>query len=174
MFLRRTCRPLSRPLTRLNSTVSVAAPAEESPRPSFFTRQTIYPFLLLSLLTSLALNLSHGRAQHIEASAVLRAQISVLTTLKARLLAAASSSPRKLSHEDRERVERELEMVGLGKAKGRTTKDDREEGTSWKEVFLGKKGNGFTTDRMDNEGVRGQEEEEFDWAKCAYPVLYFL
>lgn len=75
-----------------------------------------------------------------------------------------------LSSDELEGVERELEMVGLGRGKGRGLREGEEGSeqstTSWREVFLGKKGKEWNKSRNGNENENAKEEEDVDWAKC--------
>ncbi|BGP12942.1 hypothetical protein JCM10213v2_000859 [Rhodosporidiobolus nylandii] len=125
------------------------------PPPSWISAATIYPFILLSAITSLALNLSHQRTARETEGAHYRAQISVLETLLARLRTAAASGMQ-LTDAEKEEVERELELVGLGRGKGKQAVEAegaKREETSWTEVFFGKKGKGY------------EEEDNTDWEK---------
>lgn len=75
-----------------------------------------------------------------------------------------------LSSDELEGIERELEMVGLGRAKGRVLREGEEGSeqstTSWREVFLGKKGKEWNKSRNGNENESVKEEEDVDWGKC--------
>ncbi|GAA6005665.1 hypothetical protein JCM10207_005288 [Rhodosporidiobolus poonsookiae] len=124
------------------------------PPPSYITAATVYPFILLSAITSLALNLGHQRTARETEGAHFRAQISVLETLVNRLR--DQTMGRTLTADEQEEVERELELVGLGRGKGKKTVDaegDKKDETSWTEVFFGKKGKAY------------EEEDTTDWEK---------
>lgn len=149
-----------------SSSTSSPSSSNEPPRPSYFTVETLYPFLLLSIITSLAVNLAYNRSVHAQESGALRAQISVLNKLNERLsVAAVASSSSSSSAQgasvkgkgrellDEETIERELAMVGLGKAKLNEKGGIKEKVTSWREVFLGKRGKGFDD----------IAEEQIDW-----------
>ncbi|ORY85378.1 hypothetical protein BCR35DRAFT_324698 [Leucosporidium creatinivorum] len=119
------------------------------PRPSYFSRQTLYPFLLLSTITSLALNLSHSRSQRQQETSQLSAQITVLEALVQRL---QTRSWTQLTEEEKETVERELELVGLGRGKGKAKiEHDEAEETSWGEVLFGKKGKAYEPEKDDTD-----------------------
>lgn len=153
-MLARTPRPSRLPRTFIRTTTrssssSAPPPPPPPPRPSYFSAATLYPFFLLSTITSLALNLSHSKSRRTTETAHLKAQITVLEAIVARLTA-RDGAP--LSAQEHETVERELELVGLGRAKGRPVEDEVKEIISWREVFLGKKGKGFE-----------QEKDETDW-----------
>ncbi|GAA6043553.1 hypothetical protein JCM8097_001219 [Rhodosporidiobolus ruineniae] len=132
------------------------SPPPPPPPPNYFSAATIYPFILLSAITSLALNLSHQRTARETEGAHFRAQISVLEAVLARLRSPALTG-RTLSAQEQEEIERELELVGLGRGKGKQAVDaegGKRAETSWTEVFLGKKGKGFD-----------EEEDKTDWEK---------
>lgn len=97
-------------------------------------------------MTSLALNLGHSRSSHSTRTSHLRAQISVLDSLVERVRAGGVGE---------EGVERELEMVGLGRGKGRVVEGVEE--IRWGEVFFGKKGKKWE-----------DEKDETDWEKGAF------
>lgn len=123
------------------------------PRGSYFSASTIYPFLLLSAITSLALNLSHQRTARSQETSTLLAQISVLQDILTKL---RNSSKEAI---DDEEIERELELVGLGRGKGKKglgegELGERKDRVSWREVLLGTK----------DERYR-QEEDTTDWEK---------
>ncbi|GAA6052306.1 hypothetical protein JCM3770_007242 [Rhodotorula araucariae] len=121
------------------------------PRPSYFQAATIYPFILLSAITSLALNLGHQRTARETESAHYRAQISVLEAILARLRMPRGAV---LSDTEQESIERELELVGLGRGKDKAVVDAEtsiREQTSWTEVFFGKKGKGYELDKDDTD-----------------------
>ncbi|GAA5977365.1 hypothetical protein JCM11641_000076 [Rhodosporidiobolus odoratus] len=125
------------------------------PPPSYISAATIYPFILLSAITSLALNLSHQRTARETEGAQYRAQISVLETLLDGLRTPAATAA-VLTEAQQEDIERELELVGLGRGKGKAAVDaegGKRAETSWREVFLGKKGKGY------------EEEDTTDWEK---------
>lgn len=145
-------RPLARSAS--SSSSSSGGGSVPPPRPSYFSRQTLYPFLLLSTITSLALNLSHSRSQRQQETSQLSAQITVLEAVVARLQQASWSQ---LTEEDRETVERELELVGLGrgKAKAKLEHDETEE-TSWGEVLFGKKGKEYEPEKDDTDWEKGE------------------
>lgn len=124
----------------------------------------MYPFVLLSIITSLALNLSVQRTARQVEGGRHSAQISVLEDILARLRAPANAA-RLLTAEEQEEIERELELVGLGRGRGKEVvsaemSDKADKATSWKEVFLGKKGKGYE-----------QEEDKTDWEAGAWPLL---
>lgn len=159
---------------------------EEPPRISYLSLQTLYPFLLLSIITSLALNLSHNRNNTQAEQHTLRAQISVLETIVQRIrsreehvaLDAKGKGKGKglvpLTEMEQEVIERELELVGLGRAKllpaTGAKKDDAggtliggkgkevasEVGTTWREVFLGKKGKEWEEDKDETDWEKGE------------------
>ncbi|GAA5980407.1 hypothetical protein JCM10908_001644 [Rhodotorula pacifica] len=154
---------------------SAAAPPPEvavhpprPPPPKYIRFATVYPFILLSIITSLALNLSVQRTARETEGARHRAQITVLEEIVARLRTrnAAHTLGASLSEAEQDEIERELELVGLGRGKGKeavsaemSVKTD--EATSWSEVFLGKKGRGYEQeeDKTDWEAVFRQAEE---------------
>ncbi|GAA5862803.1 hypothetical protein JCM8547_006549 [Rhodosporidiobolus lusitaniae] len=154
-------RPTAVRLASTAPSSSSSPPLEDDdpPRPSYFTAATIYPFILLSAITSLALNLSHQRTARENETSHLGAQIFVLEGILSRLREpSASRAGARLSADEQEDIERELEMVGLGRGKGKKVVNAeggrREEaGTTWSEVFFGKKGKGF------------EEEDKTDWEK---------
>jgi hypothetical protein len=140
-------------------------PQSLPPRPSYFTVHTLYPFLLLSCFTSLVLNLGHGKAGLNDERGQLEARISVLDALVGRYKLAQESSrtagnglagDELWTEEELEAMERELELVGLGRAKGKSVEEVDGESISWKEVFLGKKGKEW------EEPVT--KEEDTDWS----------
>lgn len=151
--IRPTTRLQQRALTRSTSSSSSSSSQLPPPRPSYFSRQTLYPFLLLSAITSLALNLSHSRSQRQQETSQLSAQITVLEALVARLQERSWPS---LTEEDRETVERELELVGLGRGKGKKREEhDETEETSWGEVLFGKKGKAYEPEKDDTDWEKG-------------------
>ncbi|GAA5922194.1 uncharacterized protein JCM15063_003215 [Sporobolomyces koalae] len=117
------------------------------PSGSIFSASTLYPFLLLSAITSLALNLSHQRTAKSQEVAHLSAQVTVLENLLANVHSL-----------DSEHVERELELVGLGRGKGKLALGEGDKlernRTSWSEVLFGKKGKQFEP-----------EQDDTDWEK---------
>lgn len=123
------------------------------PRGSFFSASAIYPFILLSAITSLALNLSHQRTARSQETSHLSAQITVLESLVNQL----RNDPNRLSDEE---VEKELELVGLGRGKGKRVvggegdKSGKNE-TSWGEVLFGKRGKEFEPDKDDTDWEKG-------------------
>lgn len=146
---RSALRNLNRsPRPRFSSSASDPPPP---PRGSIFSASTIYPFLLLSAITSLALNLSHQRTAKSQETAHLSAQVTVLESLLNQL---RSPSNRPTSED----IERELELVGLGRGKGKTALGEGDKSgkgqTSWGEVLFGKKGKEFQ-----------QEKDDTDWEK---------
>ncbi|KAK4704801.1 hypothetical protein P7C70_g1401, partial [Phenoliferia sp. Uapishka_3] len=147
-FIPRFARPQSgRPFVRQLAT-STKSPRR--PQQSLLAIDTIYPFLLLSAITSLALNLGHSRSSAIREADHLRAQISVLESI----LAQQRSNPvPHLSTEEQERIERQLELVGLGRGKDKETKvvKGRFGQTAWGEVFFGKKGKEWEEDKAGDE-----------------------
>lgn len=111
-------------------------------------------------MTSLALNLSHNRSKFNELELNFKARISVLERIITRLRLARilnendKGKGKELNEEEQEIIERELELVGLGRGKGKGTSEEEVViGTSWKEVFLGKKGKEW------------EEPDEVDWEK---------
>lgn len=168
--LRPRCAPARQCLRR--SAHSSVAPPQPSPPPppppppKYLSFATAYPFILLSVITSLAVNLGVQRTARETEGARHRAQISVLEDLVARLRSRGTTQATDhwlsrgtgaLSEEEQEEIERELELVGLGRGRGKaavsaemSVKSDWE--TSWKEVFLGKKGKGYE-----------QEDDQTDW-----------
>ncbi|BGP45065.1 hypothetical protein JCM10450v2_000882 [Rhodotorula kratochvilovae] len=171
-FQRRTHAP--RASTRPSSTFPGAPPPPPPspplpPRPSYFQAATIYPFILLSAITSLALNLGHQRTARETEAAHYRAQISVLEAILARL-------PRQtLSDAEQEDIERELELVGLGRGKDKAVVDAEtsvREQTSWTEVFFGKKGKGYEAakDDTDWEKVFHEADEAEKTRQAALPT----
>lgn len=136
---------------------------QEARRPasSLLSLDTLYPFLLLSAITSLALNLSHSRSAFTNEADHLRAQLSVLESLLA-----PERTRRPLSADEQERIERQLELVGLGRGKGKAEQvvQGRFGQTAWGEVFFGKKGREWEEDKA---------ADEAEWAKRAFrfPVL---
>jgi hypothetical protein len=138
----------------ISSSSSAGGSSVPPSRPSYFSRQTLYPFLLLSTITSLALNLSHSRSQRQQETSQLAAQITVLEAVVARL---QQRSWRQLSEEDKETVERELELVGLGRGKGKAKIEHDEVGeTSWGEVLFGKKGKAYEPEKDDTDWEKGE------------------
>jgi hypothetical protein len=145
---------------------SSSPPPPRPPPPKYIRFATVYPFILLSIITSLALNLSVQRTARETEGARHRAQISVLEKLIARLRSRheSESTTRELTEAEQDEIERELELVGLGRGRGKeavsaemSVKTD--EATSWKEVFLGKKGKGYEP-----------EDDKTDWEAGAYPL----
>lgn len=127
-------------------------------KPSTFS--LLYPFLLLSTITSLALNLSHSRQQATATSRHLSAQVSVLSSLVDRLKADRDAhGARPWTADEREAVERELELVGLGRGKGKKAVDgaevDKGVSISWGEVLFGKKGKQFEPEKDDTDWDKG-------------------
>lgn len=172
-----------KPSSHSSTTTEDAAEGPERPQISYLTLSTLYPFLLLSIMTSLALNLSHNRSKFKDEELTSRARISILERIILRLqqndrLISEGKGKGKavgggLSEEEQEIIERELELVGLGRGKGKkvmkadgtiTTTGDEEVGTSWREVFLGKKGKEW------------EEPDEVDWekGKITFLLLRFL
>lgn len=151
MFSRTIKRTLLQriPHARYSSSGSPPPP----PRGSFFSASAIYPFILLSAITSLALNLSHQRTARSQETSHLSAQITVLESLVNQL----RNDPNRLSDEE---VEKELELVGLGRGKGKRVvggegdKSGRNE-TSWGEVLFGKRGKEFEPDKDDTDWEKG-------------------
>ncbi|EGU13206.1 hypothetical protein RTG_00367 [Rhodotorula toruloides ATCC 204091] len=116
-------------------------------RPPFFTAAAIYPFILVSLLSSTALNLSYQRVAREREGARLRAQVSLLESLLARLRTEAG---RALSEAEQEEIERELELVGLGRGAGKEVVDAESSvkvQTTWSEMLFGKKGKEYQEDK---------------------------
>ncbi|GJN91798.1 hypothetical protein Rhopal_004821-T1 [Rhodotorula paludigena] len=154
---RSTVRTRTAPVRSISGAAEGASPPPPPPPPKYFTAATIYPFILLSAITSLALNLSHQRTARDTERAHLQAQISVLETILARLRAVPAAARASLSEQQQEDIERELELVGLGRGKGKeavSAEASVREATSWTEVFFGKKGKGYE-----------EEKDETDWEK---------
>lgn len=62
-----------------------------------------------------------------------------------------------MTEEDRETVERELELVGLGRGKGKAKLEHDEAGeTSWGEVLFGKKGKAYEPEKDDTDWEKGE------------------
>ncbi|GAA5896619.1 uncharacterized protein JCM6883_006962 [Sporobolomyces salmoneus] len=141
-------RTVLRTVPRVRYSSSSANPPPP-PKGSFFSASAIYPFLLLSAITSLALNLSHQRTAKSQETAHLSAQITVLESLLAQLRSTSSSPP------SSEEIERELELVGLGRGKGKKALGEGDKlgksMTSWTEVLFGKKGKEFQQDKDDTD-----------------------
>ncbi|KAM0755639.1 hypothetical protein T439DRAFT_320345 [Meredithblackwellia eburnea MCA 4105] len=124
---------------------SYTTSSSRPPSRSFFRRDAIMPFILLSTMTSLAFNLSHSKSTLKHQSSILNAQISVLQSLIDRETLRAGTPLTKGEEEDNER---QLELVGLGRAKGKERDVNEFENavkskfgrTAWREVFFGKKG----------------------------------
>lgn len=75
---------------------------------------------------------------------------------------------RVLDEDTLERIEKELELVGLGRGKGRETIEEElnrkaNEPIAWKEVLLGKKGKGFEQETDNTDWEKG---ESFELACC--------
>ncbi|KAK4054795.1 hypothetical protein OIV83_000719 [Microbotryomycetes sp. JL201] len=146
----------SRP-RRIATRPSEHTPTSTTPttdRPPLLTRETIYPFIMLSIITSLALNLRHSRSQREADERRLEAQVDVLQDTIAHLKLQNWST---LPSQDREQIEKRLERVGLGRAKGKARDDNQRPlsdmmATSWFEVLFGKKGKQFE-----------QKEDDTDW-----------
>lgn len=138
---------------RFSSTASDSPPPP--PKGSIFSAPTIYPFLLLSAITSLALNLSHQRTAKSQETAHLSARITVLESLLNQLRSPSGSPP-----PSSEEIERELELVGLGRGKGKTALGEGDGSgksrTSWIEVLFGKKGKEFEQDKDDTDWEKGK------------------
>ncbi|GAA5879314.1 hypothetical protein JCM3774_006431 [Rhodotorula dairenensis] len=147
-------------------------PRTRPPPPKYLRFATVYPFILLSIITSLALNLSVQRTARETEGGRYRAQISVLEDLIARLRARGAATAERatrrpsLTPAEEDEIERELELVGLGRGRGKeavsaemSVKTD--EATSWREVFLGKKGKDYEPedDHTDWEAVFRQADE---------------
>lgn len=142
-------------------------PPPRPPPPKYIRFATVYPFILLSIFTSLALNLSVQRTARETEGARHRAQISVLEKLLARLRLRSrpdAATARELTEREQDEIERELELVGLGRGRGKeavsaemSVKSD--EATSWREVFLGKKGKGYEP-----------EDDKTDWEAGPCPL----
>jgi len=153
-MLRRYTSPLIRLARRTTRRFNSTSPSPPPPpRGSYFSASTIYPFLLLSAITSLALNLSHQRTARSQETSTLLAQISVLESILTKLRNPSSGAL------DSEEIERELELVGLGRGKGKKglgegELGERKERVSWREVLLGTK----------DERYR-EEEDNTDWEK---------
>lgn len=164
---RRLCPPARKVHTQ---PISTGSPPPRPPPPKYIRFATVYPFILLSIITSLALNLSVQRTARETEGARHRAQISVLEKLVARLQSRHQefTTTSELTEAEQDEIERELELVGLGRGKGKeavsaemSVKTD--EATSWKEVFLGKKGKGYEP-----------EDDKTDWEAGSYPCSLSL
>ncbi|GAA6007045.1 hypothetical protein JCM11491_001487 [Sporobolomyces phaffii] len=139
------------------------------PRGSFFSASTVYPFILLSAITSLALNLSHQRTARAQETAHLSAQVTVLEALLDHVRSRAMTTD---DDGDDERIERELELVGLGRGRGKRAlgEGDREgkRATSWSEVLFGNRATEYQPDQDDTDWERVfQEAEAADLAKSS-------
>ncbi|POY72004.1 hypothetical protein BMF94_5013 [Rhodotorula taiwanensis] len=155
----------ARPPPPLLAAAETTTSRPRPPPPKYIRFATVYPFVLLSIITSLALNLSVQRTARQVEGGRHSAQISVLEDILARLRAPANAA-RLLTAEEQEEIERELELVGLGRGRGKEVvsaemSDKADKATSWKEVFLGKKGKGYEQeeDKTDWEAVFRQAEE---------------
>ena len=125
-----------------------------APRAVYLTSATIYPFILLTAITSLAFNLSYARQSNHQKTQALTAQITVLTDILGTLAATPLPPSGPLRAAQLDAIQKNLEMVGLregGKAPAK-------EGTTWREVLLGKKGKEFTQN----------DEEEPDWETSTF------
>lgn len=167
MLSSRGARLSPRILPSFRQSYSSGPNANPRPRPpprSLLHFDTIYPFILLSAITSLALNLSHSRSTFTNLADHLRAQISVLEAVLANERLRVGLTP-----EEQDDIERQLELVGLGRAKGRESKEaikGRFGTTAWREVFFGKKGDEWEVD-VDADG------KEADWEKRAFFLSSF-
>lgn len=164
-------RPISPPARNVHTQPTASSsPPPRPPPPKYIRFATVYPFILLSIITSLALNLSVQRTARETEGARHRAQISVLEKLVGRLQSRHAESATTKAREDlteaeQDEIERELELVGLGRGRGKeavsaemSVKTD--EATSWKEVFLGKKGKGYEP-----------EDDKTDWEAGPFTSL---
>lgn len=140
-------------MSRIRTLRYSTTPAARAPRPSYITRANLYPFLLLTAMTSLALNLSYSRTNTAAEQAQLRAQLSVLTKVVLGLSAIEGvQSPGRAAQI--EEMDRALEMVGLGCGKGKA-KAVEVVGTTWRETLLGRKGKEW----------EAKEADPTDWEK---------
>ncbi|GAA6058564.1 hypothetical protein JCM10212_007003 [Sporobolomyces blumeae] len=149
-MLKQSTRLAARLARAYSTSAPPPLPPGPPPRGSIFTASTVYPFLLLSAITSLALNLSHQRSARQQETAHLSAQISVLETLVNRI--ASRRAP--LSTDEQEDIERELELVGLGRGKGKQAVDAEKSSrpeTSWTEALFGKKGKQYEPETDDTD-----------------------
>ncbi|GAA5926931.1 hypothetical protein JCM3775_007082 [Rhodotorula graminis] len=153
--LRRPAPPSTSHRRPASSFPGASPPPPPPPPPPrvYIQPATIYPFILLSIITSLALNLGHQRTARDTEAARYRAQLSVLESLLAR----ATATARPLSERDQDDIERELELVGLGRGRDKAVvgaETSVREATSWTEVFFGKKGKAYE-----------QVKDDTDWDK---------
>lgn len=148
-------------------------PLPSPPKGNIFTRSTVYPFILFTALTSLALNLAQSRSNHTQARDSLLAQISVLESIIARVDPPRGDNDKgkgkiraRLSENELEAIERELELVQLGRAKGRQAlngignverggREGIKEVIGWGEVLFGKKGDEFQPEKDDTDWEKG-------------------
>ena len=121
-----------------------------APRAVYLTSATVYPFLLLTAITSLALNLSYARQSNHQKTQALTAQITVLSDILTTLAATPLPPSGPLRAAQLDAIDKNLQMVGLREGAAAPVVDP----TTWREVLLGKKGKQFT----DN------DEAEPDWA----------
>ncbi|SCV68669.1 BQ2448_790 [Microbotryum intermedium] len=136
--------PYSTSTSTSSSSSNRTVPLSSTPTPSrFFTLTTLYPFLLLSLTTSLAINLRSSRNSSATQIAHLKAQISILERTLERIRTTRGGW-QGLSEEERKGVEKELRSIGLNGGReggsedgGGNAKGDKE--TSWTEVIFGNK-----------------------------------
>ena len=155
-FARLALRILNPPTGLVSPIYSRSLATAQTSRPpprSLVSLDTLYPFLLLSAITSLALNLGHSRSAVTNEADHLRAQISVLESILAE-----EREHRPLSGDEHELIERQLELVGLGRGKGKAEHivKGRFGQTAWGEVFFGKKG---------REWEENKAAEEAEWEK---------
>lgn len=175
--------------SKSSSSNSNSSTESTTPRPeiNYISFETLYPFFLLSVMTSLALNLSHNRSSFKDEELNLKAKISVLEKIVDRLRERGNEEENGatnlkdmvkgkgkekrnntwLTEEEQESIERELELVGLGRNKGKSVESilknvGSKVGTSWREVFLGKKGKEW------------EEVDETDWEKGKFWISCYL
>ncbi|KDE06039.1 hypothetical protein MVLG_03593 [Microbotryum lychnidis-dioicae p1A1 Lamole] len=175
----RTCRAAqiassTRPTPRIRraySTSSSTSPPSDplsssGPPPSrFFTLSTLYPFLLLSITTSLAINLRSSRNANATQVAHLNAHISILErTLEH--ITSTKGGWQGLTEQERIRIERELQSIGLRESGEKDRPESEHTGeTSWSEVFFGNKEKRYqarqaTDDDTDWEQVFKQADQD--------------
>ena len=126
-----------------------------APRSVYLTTATVYPFLLLTAITSLALNLSYARQSNAQKTQALTAQITVLSDIIATLSSTPlpPTGPLRLAQLDA--IQKNLQLVGLRES---TTIPPTSLATTWREVLLGKK----------NKEMTSHAEQEPDWATSTF------